>query len=53
MIDSHCHLNFDKIADNIDQIIKKSKLNNVTSILSINTNPLKFKDHLNLIKNLT
>ncbi len=51
MIDSHCHLNFDKIADNIDQIIKNSKLNNVTSILSINTNPLKFKDHLNLIKN--
>ena len=51
MIDSHCHLNFNKIANNIDQIIKNSKVNNVTSILSINTNPLKFTEHLNLIKN--
>ncbi len=51
MIDSHCHLNFKKLSENIDSIIKKSKQNNITSILSINTNPEDFDDHLNLLKN--
>ena len=51
MIDSHCHLNFSKLSENINDIISKSKKNNVTSILSINTNPDDFEDHLNLIKN--
>jgi len=49
MIDSHCHLNFDKLAKNIDQIISNSKDNNVTSILSINTNPTNFNEHVKLI----
>ncbi len=51
MIDSHCHLNFDTIAKNIDNIIKNSKKNRVISILSINTNPNEFINHLELIKN--
>ncbi len=50
MIDSHCHLNFNSISENIDKIIENSKKNNVTSLLSINTNPDKFDEHLNLIK---
>ncbi len=50
MIDSHCHLNFHSIAKNIDMIIHNSKINNITSILSINTNPNNFNEHLNLIK---
>ncbi len=50
MIDSHCHLNFESIANNINQIIENSKKNKLTSILSINTNPLNFKDHLKLIQ---
>ncbi len=50
MIDSHCHLNFNKIANNIDQIILNSKKNNISSILSINTNPINFLDHYNLVK---
>ncbi len=50
MIDSHCHLDFDKIAHNLDNIIANAKKNNITSILSINTNPLNFKKHLNLIE---
>ncbi|OUW95131.1 MAG: hypothetical protein CBD97_03365, partial [Pelagibacteraceae bacterium TMED237] len=49
MIDSHCHLNFDNIANNIEGIVKNSKKNNVTSILSINTNPKNFEEHLKLI----
>ena len=51
MIDSHCHLNFKRLSENINEIISNSKKNNVTSILSINTNPEDFEDHLNLIKN--
>ncbi len=50
MIDSHCHLNFDNLANNIEQIIYNSKKNDITSILSINTNPTNFEDHLKLIK---
>ncbi len=50
MIDSHCHLYFDSISKNLKKIINNSKNNNVTSLLSINTNPENFIDHLNLIK---
>ena len=51
MIDSHWHLNFKKLSENFENIINNSKKNNITSILSINTNPEDFQDHLNLIKN--
>ena len=49
MIDSHCHLNFKDLSANIDKIINNSKINNISSILSINTNPKDFEEHLNLI----
>ena len=52
MIDSHCHLNFKKLSDNFENIIKNSRNNKITSILSINTKPEDFKNHLKLIKNL-
>ena len=51
MIDSHCHLNFKKLSENFENIIKNSRQHNITSILSINTNPEDFEEHLNLIKN--
>ena len=50
MIDSHCHLNSEPLSNNLDQIVKNSKANNLSTILSINTNPVNFIDHLNLIK---
>ena len=49
MIDSHCHLNYQGIKDNLGQILLNAKNNNVTSMLTINTNPLDFEDHLKLI----
>ena len=49
MIDSHCHLNFKSLEDDFSNLILRAKKNNVTSILSINTNPINFEDHLNLI----
>ena len=51
MIDSHCHLNFENLSINLNEIINNSKKNNVTVILSINTNPNTFNDHLSLIEN--
>ena len=51
MIDSHCHLNFSSIRENISTIIDNAKNNNVTSILSINTDPENFEEHYELIKN--
>ena len=49
MIDSHCHLDFESIAENLDDIIINSKKNKLTSILSINTHPDKFNNHIKLI----
>ena len=51
MIDSHCHLNFANISKNLNKIILNSKKNKVTTILSINTNPKNFYEHLSLIEN--
>ena len=50
MIDSHCHLNFPGIKANIKNIIKRCEANGVNKLLTINTNPDEFDDHLNLIK---
>ena len=51
MIDSHCHLFFDKLKNNLPIIVNRAKEKNITSILSINTKLEEFNDHLNLIKN--
>ena len=50
MIDSHCHLNFDKIKNNFHNVLDNIKNNNITSLLSINTDPNDFPDHYELIK---
>ena len=50
MIDSHCHLNFKSLSENIDNIIFNSVKNDITSILTINTDPKDFEKHYNLIK---
>tara|TARA_B100001250_G_C19780092_1_gene781475 strand:+ start:790 stop:1575 length:786 start_codon:yes stop_codon:yes gene_type:complete len=50
VIDSHCHLNFKSIRDNFTNVINNAKNNKLTSILTINTNPSEFYEHLDLIK---
>ncbi len=50
MIDSHCHLDFENLSNNFDNIILNSKKNNVTTLLSINTNPINFEKHLKIIQ---
>ena len=51
MIDSHCHLNFETLSQNLNSVIERAKKNHVTAILSINTDPENFISHYNLIKN--
>ncbi len=51
MIDSHCHLNFDSLTNRINEILNNCQKNKISSILSINTDPLEFENHLKLIKN--
>ena len=51
MIDSHCHLNFKNLSNRIDEVVNNCIDNKISSILSINTNPLEFDDHLKLINN--
>ena len=50
MIDSHCHLNFDSLSNDLSNVIKRCNDNNVTKLLSINTKPEEFEYHLDLIK---
>ena len=51
MIDSHCHLFFDSIKNNINDVINRSIESKITAILSINTKFDEFHLHYNLIKN--
>ena len=50
MIDSHCHLNFPSLSNDINDIITRCKKNGIKKLLTINTNPKDFQDHLSLIK---
>ena len=50
MIDSHCHLNFPSLSNDLYNVIKRSKINGVTKLLTINTNPTEFENHLSLIE---
>ena len=49
MIDSHCHLNFESLSKDLQNIMKRCNDNGVTHLLSINTRPKDFETHLNLI----
>ena len=53
MIDSHCHLNFKNLKNDINKIILKSNEINIEKILSINTKIEEFETHYELIKNFS
>jgi len=50
VIDSHCHLNFPSLSKDLKNVVKRCKNNGVTKLLTINTKPIEFADHLSLIK---
>ena len=50
MIDSHCHLNFESLSNDLPNIMARCTENGVTHLLSINTNPKDFETHMDLIR---
>ena len=50
MIDSHCHLNFENLINDFNNIINRARKNGITAILSINTKLDEFDPHYQLIK---
>ncbi len=52
MIDSHCHLFYDSIKNNLKKIIIRAKNNNISCILSINTKMHSFLEHYSLIEKI-
>ena len=51
LIDSHAHLDFDKLSKNLPNIVENANYNKISSILSINTKLNEFNKLFNLIKN--
>ena len=49
MIDSHCHLDHEPLINNIDSVIKRSKVIGITKLLTICTTLKSFKKILDLI----
>jgi TatD DNase family protein len=47
-IDSHCHLNFPELADNLDDVLSKMKLNSVTQALCVSVDLDKLPQILQL-----
>ena len=50
MIDSHCHIYFKSLKNNLPKIIDNAQKNYITAFLTINTDPEDFLDHYKLIK---
>ena len=44
IVDSHCHLNYDGLRENIDSILKNAEARNVKAVLAINTRLGEFDD---------
>ncbi len=49
MIDSHCHLDHEPLYSNIDDVLKKSKIDGIEKILTICTTIDGYKNVLNLV----
>jgi len=49
-IDSHCHLNFPELAENIDEILENMKLNGVSHALCVSVELAKFPQILELVE---
>ena len=47
-VDSHCHLDFDELSLDIENIIDRAKISGVSSILSIATRKDNFSSVLNI-----
>tara|TARA_Y100001970_G_C14081534_1_gene774981 strand:- start:108 stop:884 length:777 start_codon:yes stop_codon:yes gene_type:complete len=51
IIDSHCHLNYSPMSENLDEVIKRAKNNGVNYMLTISTEHKSFENVLSIIDN--
>ena len=51
IIDSHCHLDYEPLYNNLEQVIKRANINGVKYFLTISTTDESFENILNIIKN--
>ena len=49
IIDSHCHLDYEPLVNNIDQVLLNAKNNNITSLLTIGTSLESSKKVLDIV----
>ena len=55
IIDSHCHLDYEPLVNNIDQVLLNAKKNNIENLLTIGTSlesSIKFLDIINKYPNV-
>ena len=51
IIDSHCHLDYQPLFNNLQNVIKRANNNGVKYFLTISTTDQSFKNILNILKN--
>ena len=51
IIDSHCHLDYEPLFNNLDSIIKRANDNGVKYFLTISTTDQSFKNILSILNN--
>jgi len=49
IIDSHCHLDYEPLINNIDQVLLNAKKNNITNLLTIGTSLESSKKVLDIV----
>jgi TatD DNase family protein len=49
IIDSHCHLDYEPLVNNIDQVLLNAKNNNIISLLTIGTSLESSKKVLDIV----
>ena len=49
IIDSHCHLDYEPLVDNIDQVLLNAKKNNIENLLTIGTSLESSKKVLEIV----
>jgi len=50
IIDSHCHLNYEPMITNLDEVMARAKEKNVSKMLTISTDEKSFQNNLEIIK---
>ena len=50
IVDSHCHLDYAELYDQLNEVVRRAELNHVTHLLTICTTPESFKRILLILK---